>query len=183
MFKKILTALIFIFLTAFLATGYAAEKKARDFKLCDLDNNRVSLESLLGKGPVYIALWATWCKPCIKELEIVSRMYEEYKDRGFLLVGINEDSGRSYSKVKSFVKAKGWTFPILLDSDEKVKRDYRAFGLPYSVILDPEGNIIHTAYGFRPGDESKVIELIEPFLTKPEEQEENSSDLHSLKKN
>jgi len=138
--------------------------KAFDFTLNDLDNNQVSLQSLLGKGPTYISFWATWCKPCVKEMEIVSGIYEEYRGRGFQLVGINEDVGRSYSKVKSFVKSKGWEFPILLDNDEKVKRDYKAFGMPYSVILDAEGNIVHTSYGFRPGDEAKLKGIIESHL-------------------
>ncbi len=163
----ILVALSLLLLTA--ANVLAADKKAFDFTLNDLKNNQVSLKSLLGKGPVYIAFWATWCKPCVKELEIVGKVYEDYKDRGFQLVGINEDAGRSHSKVKSFVRAKNWNFPVLLDDNEKVKRDYKAFGLPYSVILDSEGYIIHTAYGFRAGDEAKLKEMIESHLPEPEE--------------
>ncbi|MCP4631529.1 MAG: TlpA family protein disulfide reductase [candidate division Zixibacteria bacterium] len=154
----------------------AADKKAFEFTLNDLQNNKVSLEDLLHKGPVYIAFWATWCKPCVKELEIVNKIHDEYKDRGFIVVGINEDAGRSLSKVKSFVKAKKWSFQVLLDKNEKVKRAYKAFGLPYSVILDAEGNIIHTAYGFRPGDEAKVKEIIENHLltTEPDSTLEKS---------
>ncbi|MBD3233100.1 MAG: redoxin domain-containing protein [candidate division Zixibacteria bacterium] len=163
----ILVAMLLVLSTA--SNTLAADKKAFDFTLNDLQNKQVSLKSLLGEGPVYIAFWATWCKPCIKELEIVSKVYEDYKDRGFQLVGINEDAGRSHSKVKSFVRAKNWNFPILLDDNEKVKRDYKAFGLPYSVILDAEGNIIHTAYGFRAGDEAKLKEMIEPHLLESEE--------------
>ncbi|MBD3168143.1 MAG: redoxin domain-containing protein [candidate division Zixibacteria bacterium] len=164
MLKKslIFTAIAFIFLSAVLAQ--AADKKAFDFTLNNLKNQKVSLDDLLGKGPVYLAFWATWCKPCVKELEIVTKIHQDYKDRGFQLVGINEDSGRSHSKVKSFVKSKGWDFPVLMDNNEKVKRDYKAFGLPYSVILDSEGYIIHTAYGFRPGDEAKVKKIIEEHL-------------------
>jgi peroxiredoxin len=157
-------AVILLLVSVFIGNLQAAEKKAFEFTLNDLQNNTVTLESLLHKGPVYIAFWATWCKPCVKELEIVNRINEEYKDRGFVLVGINEDAGRSLSKVKSFVKAKKWGFQVLLDKNEKVKRAYKAFGLPYSVILDAEGNIIHTAYGFRPGDETKVKEIIENHL-------------------
>ncbi len=164
MSKRLVVVAIFIFAIFMANNSYAGKKKAFDFTLNDLNNNPVSMKSLLGKGPVYIAFWATWCKPCKNELEIVSKIYDEYKDRGFQLVGINEDAGHSLGKVKSFVKSQKWNFPILLDKNEKVKRDYKAFGLPYSVILDAEGNIIHTAYGFRPGDEVKVKELIESHL-------------------
>ena len=165
MFRKVVIIVVISSAILMLYSNlFAAGKKAFDFTLNDLENRRVTLQSLLNKGPIYIAFWATWCKPCIKELEIVTRIYKEYKDRGFLLVGINEDAGRSHSKVKSFIKSKGWDFPILMDNNEKVKRDYKAFGLPYSVIIDAKGNIIHTAYGFRPGDEAKIREIIEEYL-------------------
>lgn len=148
-----------------VSSAFAREKKtAHNFILKNLQGQQVELEKLYGVGPIYISFWATWCKPCVEELLIMQKLYERHKDEGFLLLAINEDKAKGLSKVKSFVKGKKFTFPVLLDPDGDVSRKYRVFALPYSVLLNSQGEVVYTGYGFKPGDESIIEEKIMNLL-------------------
>jgi peroxiredoxin len=135
-----------------------------DFHLQDLQGQRVALEDLLGKGPILISFWATWCKPCIKELPHLQEMYDEYREQGFLVIAISEDTPRSLSKVKSFIAGKKYDFLVLLDENNAVQRKFNFRQLPYTVLLDSEGYIHYKRMGYRPGDEAAIEEKLLPLL-------------------
>ena len=136
-------------------------KTAPEFSLKDIDGKKVTLSDYFGKGPVYISFWATWCKPCREELKIIEGLYEKYGEKGFTVFAINTEGPKASGKVKSFVKSNGWTFDILIDSDGEVfRRQYKGFALPYSILTDPKGQIVFSAVGFKPGDETHVEQLI-----------------------
>ncbi len=142
-----------------------------DFKLKNLEGERIALSDLLGKGPILISFWATWCKPCIKELPHLQELYEKYKDRGFLVVAISEDAPRSVSKVRSFIAGKRYTFLVLLDDNNSVQRKLNFRAIPYTMLLDKEGHIVHKRMGYRPGDERLLEEEFLSLIEVPEERE------------
>jgi peroxiredoxin len=164
--RKMNSRLLIIVFSALLLTSFAhgqtiKSKTAPEFSLKDISGNKVTLKENYGKGPVYISFWATWCKPCREELKIIQELYEKYEDCGFKVLAINTEGPKASGKIKSFVKSNGWTFNILLDNDGEVfRRKYKGFALPYTVMTDPEGNIVFTTIGFKPGDEKHVEELI-----------------------
>jgi peroxiredoxin len=130
--------------------------KAPDFTIEDLDGDNFTLSELLENGPVVISFWATWCKPCIRELPHLQEMYNTYRDRGFSMLAISVDSPRSLSKVKSFIKGHNYTFTVLLDPNKDVSRKFNAHLFPYTFVINTEGEIVYKSYGYRPGDEKKV---------------------------
>jgi peroxiredoxin len=143
--------------------------KAADFSLKDLKGETVKLSDLYGKGPIIINFWATWCKPCIKELPHLDKIQKDYKEKGVEVLAISEDSPWSVSKVKSFVAGNKYTFTVLLDTNGKVMRKYGLLGTPYTLIISSEGEVVFKHFGYRPGDEVSLREELESALKGEEE--------------
>lgn len=135
-----------------------------DFTLTDLESNDVSLSDLLKKGPVMISFWATWCTPCKEEMKKLQPIYEKYKGEGFTYLAINQDNQKSVSKVKSYINANGYTFPVVFDPDKKVFEAYLGAGIPYSLLISPQKKIFAKHLGYVTGDEHKIEEEIQEVL-------------------
>jgi peroxiredoxin len=109
---------------------------AEDFRLADLEGKSQSLSQYRGKV-VLVNFWATWCKPCTTEMPAMQATYDKLRDKGFVVLAINEleDDAR----VREHIKVYGHTFPVLMDRDNKVANQFGVFGLPVSVFLDEKG--------------------------------------------
>ena len=141
-------------------------RKAPNFKLVNLDGKYVELNNETGNGPILLSFWATWCKPCLEEMVEFNKIYEQYKDKGFSLLAISTDTEKSVAKVKPYIKSKGYNFPVLLDTNSETARKFYAQQMPYTVLLDKNGNIVYTHLGYMKGDEQKVEKLITDLLEK-----------------
>ena len=116
----------------------AVEHPAPDFTLTRFDTGeKVSLSDLRGK-PVILNFWATWCRPCRAEMPTLQAAYERYGD-DLLVVGV--DQGEEGAVVGPFLEEFGISFPILLDGDMAVGREYRILGLPTTFFIDSQGII------------------------------------------
>jgi peroxiredoxin len=114
-------------------------KPAQDFTLKDINgNNDIKLSSLKGKA-VIINFWATWCYPCREEIPDLQKSYDENKDKGLVILGVNIKENES--KVSKFAKDYKMTYPILLDIDGTTSDAYRVFGIPTSFFIDRNGLI------------------------------------------
>lgn len=166
MIKTFIIALALLFTVNILSQDDDSRtgRKAPNFKLENIDKKYVELNKETGDGPVLLSFWATWCKPCVEELAEFSKIYKEYKDQGFKMFAISTDNEKSVSKVKPLVKSKGYEFPVLLDTNSETARIYYANPIPYTVLLDKNGNIVYTHRGYTKGDEiqlkEKLIELL-----------------------
>ena len=145
-----------VFLSIFLLT-FTAFGETFDFTLEDIDGNLFTLSDNLGKGPVILCFWATWCTPCKQELPHLQKLHEKYAEKGLKLISISEDSPKSQSKIKPFVRSKRLTFQTLLDPNGEVLRLFQGKALPYRVIFNRKGEIVESHQGYNPGDE-KVLE-------------------------
>lgn len=165
MVKALTAVTIIVFLAGAVFGQSLRSGKAPDFTLPDLNGNNVRLSDVTGEGPVYINFWATWCVPCKKEIPELVKLYDEYHERGLEILSISTDGTRSVGKVRAFVESYKMKFPVLLDSDKEVfQRKYKGYFIPYGILVDKEGKVIHTAYGFRPGDEKNIISKMQEFL-------------------
>ncbi|MBN1937233.1 MAG: TlpA family protein disulfide reductase [Anaerolineae bacterium] len=111
---------------------------APDFTLDSLNGDPVSLSQFRGQ-PVLINFWAVWCGFCRVEMPDIQKVYDAYKDQGFVVLGINV--GEDAQHVEPFVQETGVTFPLLFDRDGQVMRAYRMRGLPSTIIIDADGVI------------------------------------------
>jgi len=136
-------------------------------RLSDLDGTLVDLGSYLGKGPIVLDFWATWCKPCLAAIPDLNRLHADLAPRGLQLVGINEDGQRNAAKVKPFVKTQQIVFPVLLDLNREAQNRLNVGVLPTTLLLDSQGNVVHTSFGYRQGEIDKLRQKIEPLLPEP----------------
>ena len=110
--------------------------QAEDFSLYDLEGKSQSLSQYRGKI-VLVNFWATWCKPCTTEMPAMQKIYDKLRDKGFVVLAVNELEDDA--KVREHIKQYGYTFPVLMDRDNKVANQFGVFGLPVSVFIDEKG--------------------------------------------
>jgi len=120
--------------------------KAPDFTLGTLDGGQVRLSDLRGQA-VLLNLWASWCGPCRAEMPAMQRVYEEYRDDGFVVLAVNATNQDRISAAAAFVDELGLTYPIGLDLDGAVSRLYGLQALPSSFFIDWDGVIREVIIG------------------------------------
>ena len=109
---------------------------------------------------VVVSFWATWCIPCIQELETINDLYEEkQKERPFKVIAISIDDARTATRVRSFTSGKGWVFDFYLDTNSDLKRALNVNDVPHLLIIK-NGKIVHQQNGYIPGNEEELFEKI-----------------------
>lgn len=136
-------------------------KAAPDFTLEAVDGSHVTLSALKGKV-VLLNLWATWCPPCVRETPRLVRVYDKYRDQGFIILGINTTYQDDRLKVKQFVRDKQVSYPVLLDMTDEFGQKYGARLLPTSYLIDRSGRIVSTKVG--EVDEAQLEEQVQALL-------------------
>jgi cytochrome c biogenesis protein CcmG, thiol:disulfide interchange protein DsbE len=131
-----------------------------NFVLKDLEGKDVSLADLRESGPVVLNFWATWCKPCLRELPHLEALRKEYEPAGLTVVAITIDDTRSMPKVKPYIDTHGYGFKVLLDSNQRVLRQLQGTGAPYVVLLSADGRRLYTHSGYRDGDEKELAKAV-----------------------
>ena len=116
----------------------AVGMQAEDFQLADLDGKSQSLSQYRGKI-VLVNFWATWCKSCTTEMPAMQASFDKLRGKGFVVLAINELEDDA--KVREHIKQYGYTYPVLMDRDNKVANQFGVFGLPVSVFIDQEGRV------------------------------------------
>lgn len=135
-----------------------------NFTITTLKNKKVKLDKLYSKGPLLISFWALWCEPCKEEMRHLNQIYNKYKDKGFTILGINQDSPKSVSKVRAYIATHKINFPIALDPDFQYLQKMNGQSIPYSLLFDMNGNIVYKNVGYLPGDEIKLENEIQKLL-------------------
>lgn len=120
--------------------------QAPDFILSDLEGDSYQLNNLKGTA-VVINVWASWCTPCKAEMPAIQNIYEQYADENIIILGINDTRQDSVSEVLDFARKNDLTFPILLDYEGMVSRDYQVQALPTTFFISPQGEIVDIVIG------------------------------------
>jgi thiol-disulfide isomerase/thioredoxin len=90
--------------------------------------------------------WATWCGPCRMSIPLVQRLYLKYKERGFVVVGMNIDEDPS--GVFAFVQQFKMTYPVVFAGDSHTPSEYQVEGIPAFIFVDREGRMTQRYEGF-----------------------------------
>jgi len=154
---------VVILLVAF-AGVVSAQETQRDIKsvdIKDINGANFNTSQILNDGPIVIDFWATWCKPCVKELMILDDYYIDWQEEtGVKIYAVSIDDSQSMAKVAPFVNGKAWEYEILLDPNGDFKRAMGVINVPHTFVFDKDGNLMYQHSSFTEGDENKLHKII-----------------------
>ncbi|MDQ3686001.1 MAG: redoxin domain-containing protein, partial [Acidobacteriota bacterium] len=139
------------------------DEPAKDFELSTIDGRKVNLSDLKGKL-VMINFWATWCKPCVREMPLFTNAYDKYKERGFEILAISVDEAEDRNKVISF--ARGHKLNFLLIHDGSAAKLYGVTSFPTTFFIDRKGSVRYRHSGFDSENTARALEVVIEELMK-----------------
>lgn len=153
--------LTFLFFLMSLSSVFSQDE-VPSVSLTSLNGETIDLREVVkSDGPVIVSLWATWCVPCLKELDAISEVYEDWQEEtNVKLIAISIDDSRTVKRVKPLIDGKGWEYDILLDSNLEVKRALGAATVPLTIVVK-DGKIVYRHSGYSPGAENELYSYIQ----------------------
>lgn len=158
-----LTSLVLLASVAFSQQGTISKNRPLpSVNIKDVKGNPFNTKNIRNDGrPIIISFWATWCKPCIKELTAIADVYSDWQDEtGVVLYAISIDDTRSSSQVAPLVNGKGWDYAVLLDQNGDFKRAMNVGPIPHTFLVNGKGEIIWQHTSFSEGAELELIDLV-----------------------
>jgi len=158
--------LILAFLAVGIISGNAQQLPAVQLK--DINGKTVDTSTLNNDGkPFIISFFALWCKPCLRELEAIKEVYDDWqKETGVKLVAVSIDDAQNSLKVVPEVRAKGWEYEVLLDPNSDFKRALGVNLIPAVFVVDGSGKIVSSRTGYTNGSEEQLIDEVRKLIKK-----------------
>ena len=159
---RIITLLFFIITT----TTYSQNKLLPSVDVKTINGKSININSIENNEmPIVINFWATWCKPCKKELNNIAEVYDEWQDEtGVKIIAISIDDTRSMSKVAPYVNSVGWEYEVYLDPNGDLKRAMGVSTVPHTFILNSKKEIVWQHRGYVDGDEDELFDEIQNLI-------------------
>lgn len=153
--------LLIIFLFLFTAE-LSGQKSLPDVSIKDLKGQSISTKQFGETSqPTIISFWATWCKPCLQEINVINENLEDWKaENKVRFIAISVDDSRSKGRVPTFVNSKKWQFEVYIDENGDFQRALNVLNVPHTFVLDAQGKIIYQHTSYASGDEEAYIEAI-----------------------
>ena len=131
-----------------------------------MDGKTVRTDTLSNDGkPFIIDFFATWCKPCNRELDAIAEVYEDWQEEtGVKIFAISIDQAQNINKVKPLVNNHGWEYDVLLDPNGDLKRALGIQMITFVLICDGKGKIVYKHSGYTDGAETELIEKVRELI-------------------
>ena len=139
-----------------------AQKELPNVTLKSIENKPVNIQSNFKEtDKIYVyVFWATWCAPCIQELDAINDVYDGWKENlSIELIAVSIDDSRTEKRVKPLINGRGWDYTVLLDTNQDLKRALQIANPPYTVVVK-NGKIVFEQAGHTPGGEKDFFEKL-----------------------
>ena len=142
----------------------ALHAQVANVQLKDINGKTVQTASIVNNDgkPVIISFFATWCKPCMRELKAIHEVYADWQDEtGVKMYIVSIDQAQDANKVKPLVDGNGWEYEVLLDPNSDFKRAMNVQNIPHVFVIDGEGKIVYNHAGYVDGGEEDIRAALE----------------------
>tara|TARA_A100000164_G_scaffold303113_1_gene278753 strand:- start:331 stop:819 length:489 start_codon:yes stop_codon:yes gene_type:complete len=161
MVKYVKTSLSILFIL--LTVSSLSQNIIPNTKIKNLESEFIYTNDVLNQNNFYIiSFWATWCIPCINELDAIVDIYEDLEKDNIEVIAISTDDARTKKRVRPMISGKDWNFKILLDENHDLKRVLNIVGIPHTIITKGT-KIIYRRVGYSPGEEIDLFEFIRKY--------------------
>tara|TARA_B110001469_G_scaffold55467_1_gene53513 strand:- start:1670 stop:2152 length:483 start_codon:yes stop_codon:yes gene_type:complete len=153
--------LLFLLCILFFNVGFS-QKSIPNSTLTTLEGKTVNIQDEISEDKITVlSFWATWCVPCINELDAISEVYEDWQESANIeLIAVSTDDSRTKKRIRPMVNGKGWPYKILLDKNQELKRALNISTIPQTYILKGS-KIIYIHSGYSPGVEDEIYDVIQ----------------------
>ncbi|MDR0427399.1 MAG: TlpA family protein disulfide reductase [Dysgonamonadaceae bacterium] len=161
--------IVFVFILLMGGMSFCFSQNAvPSVKLKNLKGTTVNTSELSNNGnPIIISFFSLWCKQCIKELNDIHSVYNEWQeDTGVKLIAVSIDDSENSDKVKSTINANRWKYDVLLDSDGKLKQALSVNLIPAVFVIDGNGTIVYSRTGYEEEGEKQLIKEVRKLAKK-----------------
>ena len=139
--KRIMMALAFLLATGICGVGLRAQEvlKVKDNGV--IETAPGSFDSYIGKGNyVLVDFWASWCGPCMQESPNVVKVYEDYRDKGLVVLGVLVNDKLENSKTA--MRRLGMKYDQVIDPENVQVKKFGITGIPHLILFGPDGKVV-----------------------------------------
>ena len=160
--KKFVLVLIAAICITIAANAQAISKSLPSVTIKTIDGKTFNTSDIQNDGkPIVISFWALWCKNCIKELNAINEVYEDWQtETGVKVYAVSIDDAQRNANVKSFANSKEWNYELLLDPNQEFKREMNVGNIPHIFVLNGKGEIVWQHTSYFEGVEDTVYDIV-----------------------